>query len=165
MSLKAVFLILVSTVAVIAIGAFLFGQADDKTAGVTTYSATQTEKPIALVKDTLFDFGKIKVNDVQTRDFTVKNIGKSALSLYGITSSCGCTTGKIIYQGQESREFGMHIKTDYVAKVDPETEATVRVTYRPFQMPVYGLVEREVYVSTNDPSNSKIIFKIKAYVE
>jgi len=32
-------------------------------------------------------------------------------------------------------------------------------------MPVYGIIEREVYVSTNDPENPKLVFKVKATVK
>lgn len=58
----------------------------------------------------------------------------------------------------------MHAQSGYLMDIAPGTEARVRVIYRPFQMPVYGAVEREVYITTNDPQKEKLVFAVKAYV-
>ncbi len=49
----------------------------------------------------------------------------------------------------------MHAQSGYVTEVAPGDTATVRVIYKPSLMPVYGLVEREVYITTNDPDRQK----------
>lgn len=131
---------------------------------VLSFTSQDKEKPTVETKEIAKDLGTIKVADIQKVTFTVKNIGTKPLQLSNITSSCGCTAGQIIYNGVESKEYSMHSQSDDVFEIAPQTTAQVRVTYRPFTMPVYGLVEREVYISTNDPSNSKLVFKVKAVV-
>lgn len=111
-----------------------------------------------------FDFGKIKVTDVKQKDFILTNSGTKPLQILNINSSCGCTTGQIIYNGQTSKEFGMHSQSGYVTEIDPNTSATVRVIYRPATMPVFGSVQREVYLTTNDSEKEKLVFAVKAYV-
>lgn len=144
---------------------FLFVNPDNAQPKVTTYSSQNKDKPIAEVKETSKDFGKIKLSDNPEVVFTLKNIGTKSLQLTGISSSCGCTAAQIIYNGKTSREYSMHFKEEDVYEIAPLTEAKVKVIYRPSTMPVYGLVEREVYITTNDPNNQKIVFKVKAVVE
>lgn len=131
---------------------------------VATYKSTDAARPQVEVKQTKKDFGAIKVSDTATATFAIKNVGKVPLQLFDISSSCGCTVGKVSYNGQESTEFGMHSAGDFATPISPETTATVTVIYRPFVMPVYGAVEREVYVSTNDPSHTKLVFQVTANV-
>lgn len=131
---------------------------------VLSYAQQDKEKPTVEAKVTFKDLGKIKVSDTQIATFTIANRGAKPLQLSKINSSCGCTAGQIIYKGVESKEYSMHSQSDDVFEIAPQTQAQVRVTYRPFTMPVYGLVEREVYITTNDPNNSKLVFKVKAVV-
>lgn len=131
---------------------------------VLSYSAGDKEKPTVQVNETFKNLGKIKVSDTSESTFIIKNIGSKSLQLSNINSSCGCTAGQIVYNGVKSREYSMHSKSDDVFEIAPNTEAKVNVIYRPFSMPVYGLVEREVYITTNDPSNTKLAFKVKAIV-
>ena len=130
-----------------------------------TYTVKDASRPRIEVSSTLFDMGNIKVNDATSAKFTVKNVGEEPLQLLDISSSCGCTVGKVIYKGQESEEFGMHSAGDFQTPIEPGTEAVIEVIYRPYVMPVYGPVGREVYMSTNDPDNSKLVFQIKANVQ
>lgn len=132
---------------------------------VSSYTSVDREKPKVEVKSTFFDMGKIKVSDQKTAEFTIQNIGSKPLQLYDISSSCGCTVGQISYQGKESKEYGMHSVGTFEQAIAPQTEAKIKVIYRPYIMPVYGNVEREVYISTNDPDNPKLVFKIKAFVQ
>ena len=138
------------------------GQSEVK---ITSYSVNDKEKPKAEVKETLKDLGAMKVSDEKEATFTLKNVGRKPLQLSNVSSSCGCAVGKIVIDGKESEEFGMHNVSDYVGEIAPGKEATVKVIYRPFVMPVYGAVEREVYLTTNDPENPKLVFKVKAYVK
>ena len=59
----------------------------------------------------------------------------------------------------------MHNQDDYVAQIEPQTSAVVKVVYMPFTMPVYGAVSRQVFMNTNDPNKPKLEFTIKANVE
>lgn len=131
---------------------------------VAAYSTTSTNRPIAETPASLFDFGEIKVSDVKEKDFVLKNAGTKPLQILNVNSSCNCTFGQIIYNGTTSSKFGMHAQSGYVADIAPNTNAVVKVTYQPSLMPVYGAVEREVYVTTNDPQNEKLVFAVKANV-
>ncbi len=111
-----------------------------------------------------YDFGEIKVSETKEKDFVLKNTGSKPLRILNINSSCGCTTGKIIYNNSETKEYGMHAQSGDLLEIAPGMEAKVRIIYRPFQMPVYGAVERELYLTTDDPQREKLIFSIKASV-
>ncbi|MBI4009354.1 DUF1573 domain-containing protein [Candidatus Roizmanbacteria bacterium] len=161
-------LVILGTVVVIVtlVGSyFLFAGGQNQTVKVASYALTDKQKPKAEAKTTLSDMGQIKVSDQKDSVFTLKNTGGKPLQLFNISSSCGCTAGQIIIEGKESKEFGMHSQSDEIFEIGPQKEAKVKVIYRPYVMPVYGLVEREVYVSTNDPTNQKLVFKVKAYVK
>ncbi len=131
---------------------------------VLSYTSQDKEKPTVEIKETFKDLGTIKVKDIQETTFTLKNVGAKPLQLSNMNSSCGCTAAQIIYKGVTSKEYSMHSQSEDVFEIAPQTEAQVKVTYRPFTMPVYGLVEREVYINTNDPVNPKVVLKIKAVV-
>lgn len=132
---------------------------------IISYSASAADKPVAKTERDFEDLGKMKVSDIKEKEFTITNAGAKPLQLTNVSSSCGCTTGQIIYKGIVSQEFSMHTPSDYVTSVAPQTSATVKVKYQPSLMPVYGNVEREVYIGTNDPIHPKLVFKVKAYVE
>lgn len=132
---------------------------------VASYTTNQTDRPKAEVKELLKDLGTMKVSEEKEASFILKNVGQKPLQLSNVSSSCGCTVAKIVIDGKESTEFGMHSQSDFVGEIAPGENATVKVIYRPYVMPVYGTVEREVYVTTNDPENSKLVFKVKAYVK
>lgn len=141
------------------------GSSGNQAKKIVSYQGSVNEKPKAEAKVMSSDLGQIKVSEQKSTEFTLKNIGSKPLQLFNISSSCGCTVGQIIYKGKESQEFGMHSQSDYVDEIKPGDAAKVRVIYRPYVMPVYGVVDREVYISTNDPENPKLVFKVKAYVK
>ena len=156
-------LIIFSLVVVIGSYYFLFNGQKPQPA-IISYSISDKERPKIQAKITYFDLGKMKVSDDKSADFKIKNIGQKTLQISNVSSSCNCTFGQIIIDGKESELFGMHNISDFAGEVLPRNEATGRVTYRPSIMPVYGIIEREVYISTNDPENSKLVFKVKANV-
>lgn len=147
-------------------GAFYLVQKDSAPQVLnTSYKATDSEKPTAQVKQTFYDLGQMKVSDEKYADFQIENKGTKSLQITSMRSSCGCTVGKVIYKGTETKEFGMHSQgLGVISEIAPSSGATVRIIYRPFVMPVYGYVEREVYFETNDPLNPKINLKVKANV-
>lgn len=132
---------------------------------IASYSTSDKEKPVVEAKETSVDMGTIKVSDQKEKIFIIKNSGTKPLQLSKFTTSCNCTNVQITYQGKTSDEFGMHTQSDYVAEIAPKTEAQIKVIYRPFVMPVYGVVEREAYITTNDPITSKLVFKVKSFVK
>jgi hypothetical protein len=116
-------------------------------------------------KITFFDLGTMKVSEDKIANFKIKNIGQKSLQLSNISSSCNCTFGQVVMNGKESELFGMHNVSDFAGEILPGKEAIIKVTYRPSIMPVYGAIEREVYVNTNDPENPKLTFKVKAIIK
>ena len=123
------------------------------------------DRPQAETTQTFFNLGEMKVSEVKQQDFVLKNAGTKPLKILNINSSCDCTFGQIIYKDLTSKEYGMHAQSGYVTEIAPGDTATVRVTYKPAIMPVYGFVTREVYVTTNDPAKQKLIFSVKAMVK
>ena len=145
--------------------AFLLTAGQTPTPATASFSTQGTDRPKAEMAQTSFALGEIKVSDVKVQDYSLKNVGTKPLQILNVNSSCGCTAGQIIYQGKTSKEFSMHRQSGYVTEIASGETATIRLTYRPASMPVYGLVEREVYVTTNDPANEKLIFSITAKVK
>ena len=143
---------------------FLLNQGSNTAKPIASYQSTDKEKPKVEVKTTFSDLGKMKVSEDKSANFKIKNIGQKSLQLNNVSSSCDCTFGQVVIDGKESEVFGMHNVSDFAGEVLPGKEAIIKVTYRPSIMPVYGAVEREVYVSTNDPENPKLVFKVKAIV-
>jgi hypothetical protein len=164
MSAKTIIISLLICFAAVVGIAFALSAGQKPEPATANYSPQDTNKPKAETSKVFVDLGQIKVSDVKVEEFPLKNIGTKPLQILDVNTSCGCTAGQIIYKGDTSKEFSMHAQSGYVTEIAPGDTATVRLTYRPASMPVYGLVEREVYVSTNDPANQKLVFSIKANV-
>lgn len=145
--------------------AFVFSSRQKPTSQANTFSTQDVDRPKAETTQTFFDLGEIKVSDVKVQDYTLKNSGTKPLQILNVNTSCGCTAGQIIYKGETSKEYTMHSQSGFVTEIAPGDTAIVRLTYRPATMPVYGVVGREVYVTTNDPANPKLVFGIKAKVQ
>lgn len=158
-----VYSILISVVILIGLY-FIYTSTNTSAISVASYTSEDKERPIVKIKKDLYDFGNIKVSDKKSNDFLVENVGKKPLQLSNITTSCGCTFAKVIYDGKESPEFDMHSKSTYIAEIKPNKTAIIRITYKPYVMPVYGFVEREAYIKTNDPLMQNIVFKVTATV-
>ena len=161
------------TIILLTIGFFvmLFGMAFLATRGqkpdpaTISYKNGDADRPKAEVLTSLIDIGEMKVSEVKEVSFQLKNIGNKPLQILNINSSCNCTFGQIIYKDLTTKQYGMHKQSGYVTDVAPGDSATVKVIYNPSIMPVYGPVSRDVYVSTNDPENPKLIFTIKTVVK
>src|SRR3972149_10005872 len=148
MSSKLVVTIVVFSVVMLVFIYFITaGQKPDPS--VVQFSAQDVDRPKAEPTQLFANLGEIKVTDVKQQDFILKNAGTKSLQILGVSSSCGCTTGQIIYKDNESKIYSMHAQGEYVTDIAPGDTAIIRLVYRPATMPVYGLVEREVYVTTN----------------
>ena len=93
-----------------------------------------------------------------TTEFVIKNEGKSDLVVDKLSSSCGCTSASLIYQGKEGPRFYMaghgHNAPDpnWNVSIAPGNEAQVKVYYDPtVHADLTGAVTREVSVHSNDP--------------
>ncbi len=165
MSTKGIVVIVLVFIAVTISLTFVFSLGQEKSPVVTSFAAGDAARPQAETNQTFADLGEISVSDVKQADFPLKNIGSQPLQVLNINSSCNCTFGQVIYKDLTTKEYGMHAQSGYVTEIAPGETATVRVTYKPALMPVYGSVEREVYLTTNDPDRQKIVFGVKAKVK
>lgn len=165
MSVKAVVIVVIGFI-IATIGlTFVFSAGQKPTPVTASFSAQDVNRPKAETAQTFFDMGEINVSDVKQADFSLKNIGTKPLQILNLNSSCNCTFGQVIYKDLTTKEYGMHAQSGYVTDILPGERATVRVTYKPALMPVFGVVEREVYVTTNDPDHQKLTFSVKAKVK
>lgn len=141
--------------------------------GIWLLTRNQTADPIPTAnvfskveaKEVFADIGEMKVAEVRSKDFVIKNIGDQPLQITSLSSSCNCTVGQIVYKGQTSKEYGMHAPGGFVNEIAVGDTAIVRVIYKPYIMPVYGPVTRDVYVGTNDPDNPRLTFTVKTVVK
>lgn len=165
MSTKAIIISGAIFVAVVVGLSFLLTSGQKPIPEASTYSVADSDKPIAQAAEVSADLGEMKVSDVKQADFELKNTGTKPLQILNINSSCNCTFGKVIYGAAESKEFGMHAQSGYVTDIAPGSFATVRVIYKPAIMPVSGLVERTVTITTNDPERKNLTFTVRANVK
>lgn len=165
MSAKTIILLTIGFFALLFGMAYLATKGQVPTPEKQNYTKENLDRPKAEVKENLIDIGEMKVNEIKEVSFSLKNIGNKPLQILNINSSCNCTFGKIIYKDIETKQFGMHKQSGYVTDIAPNDTATVKVIYNPSIMPVYGPISRDVYVSTNDPENSKLTFTIKTIVK
>lgn len=165
MSTKGFIIGAIIFIAVIVGLSFLLTAGQKPAPATASYTAADKDKPVAEAPETTADLGEMKVSDIKQNDFEIKNTGSKPLQILNINSSCDCTFGKIIYNGTESKEFGMHAQSGYVTDVAPGTSAIVRVIYKPAIMPVYGPIERFVTITTNDPEKKDLVFTVRANVK
>lgn len=105
------------------------------------------------------DLGTVSLKKgIVTTEFVIRNEGKSDLVIDKLSSSCGCTSASLVYQGIEGPRFYMaghgHESPDanWKVSVAPGDEAQVKVYYDPSVHPdLTGAVTREVSVHSNDP--------------
>jgi hypothetical protein len=166
---KAIFLIIGGFTLIVVVLIIIFSINEQKqaktSASILSYSVSDREKPEASVSSSFSDLGKMKVKDEKTAEFTIENKGSKPLQLYKIRSSCDCTFGQVTIDGNKSPEFSMHASSPWVGTIEPGKKATLSVIYRPFIMPVSGVVTRDVYLETNDPEKPRMTFTVKAEVE
>lgn len=112
-------------------------------------ATNETKKDLGIVRQT---------NGTVTTEFTIKNEGKSDLFINKLSSSCGCTSASLVYQGQEGPRFYMaghgHDEPDpsWQEAIAPGDEATIKVYYDPtVHQDLVGPVTRTVSVHSNDP--------------
>lgn len=165
MFMKLIILISIGIFVVLGVSYGLLQKTAPAAVSVKSYEKNTQDRPKAFTEKKTADMGTVKVSGEATADFVIKNTGKKPLQLFDISTSCGCTLAQILYQDKKSPLFGMHTKGDFDTEIAPRTEAQVKVIYQPYVMPVYGKVEREVYISTNDPENSKLVFQVTAFVK
>ena len=117
------------------------------------------DAPKITTSETKKDLGTVRLSKgVVTTEFVIKNEGKSDLVIDKLSSSCGCTSASLVYQGTEGPQFYMagHGQKapdpNWKIAIAPGDEAKVKVYYDPAVHPdLTGPATREVSVHSNDP--------------
>jgi hypothetical protein len=95
------------------------------------------------------DFGRIRVDEVVTRDFLLVNRGEGPLVIGRAYTTCGCTTAEIS-----------------AAVIPPGKAAQVRLVFDAGFHPVQGVtVRRGLVLETNDPNHPQVEIWVQAYVK
>ena len=159
------FILGIAIVTIIALigGTFLAFKATGKP--LELYSASENERPQAEFNTKVQDLGQMKVSDVKSADFIIKNVGQKPLQVTNVSTSCNCTFAQLSINGKLSPRFSMHKNPSWTGEIEPGKEAKITVTYEPSLMPVKGTVERDVLFTTNDPQNQNISLKVTAVVD
>ncbi|MDI6772750.1 MAG: DUF1573 domain-containing protein [bacterium] len=105
-------------------------------------------RPAIALDPTALDFGPLSAPMVKTRTVVVRNSGRAPLRIEAISSSCGCTTGKMDATG-----------------ISPGGAAQMRVTFDTIAHgPQTGPARHAVYLRTNDPRNPEVEIEVRAIV-
>jgi hypothetical protein len=147
-----------------AIGGFKGSSPSSEAQGAVRYDKEDQNRPKAVLSTTTIEWGSIKVSDTQESIVELRNDGETPLEITRMSTSCGCTSVKVIYSdGNETKEYGMH-KTSEKVTVASGTMVKLKIVYRPYSMPVEGAVTRQVFLETNDPANTKLTIDASAIV-
>lgn len=165
MGKKTIIFIILGSFIIVIFAYFIFSSTNKVSPYPQSYSEQDELRPQVKVESMLYDLGSMKVSEKKSYDFIIKNVGKKPLQLSSISTSCMCTFAQIIYEGKESPEFDMHSESNYIAEIQSDKRAILRMTYKPYLMPVYGFIEREAHVRTNDPAMQELVFKVTANVK
>lgn len=112
---------------------------------LSTISFAQFIKPQMKFIDETYDFGKVRQNDVVEHTFEFFNAGGDTLKILDISTSCGCSVGKL-----SKREFAAGEKGTIDVRFDTRGKSGNQV--------------QRIYIRTNEPDNPTKIITIKAQV-
>jgi len=106
-----------------------------------------------------YDLGHVSQTTVE-HSFSFENRGEKDLRVWGISSSCDCTSAHVIIGGVQGPHIGMHTEGTWEGRIPPGASATLVAVYDATQMPDLYVGSREIYVRTNDPAQSMVTFTI-----
>ena len=102
---------------------------------------------IEFVGGNTYDWGKVKRNEGPLKaKIQVKNVGNDDLKIHSVKPGCGCTTAPI------SKEL---LKPGEIATID----VTLNISKQS------GKVNKGIAITSNDPTNDKVNYMLKAEVE
>lgn len=100
--------------------------------------------PAITLESTEIDFGRFRMNQIQTHTIKIINTGKGALVIQGITTSCGCTeveySKEPISSGQFS-ELTVHYTPDETGFFNKTISVYTNAAEAPVIIRVKGMVE------------------------
>jgi hypothetical protein len=131
-------------------------------------ASAPADAPKIIFEKNSFDFGDVRQSKgVTFTTFNFKNEGKTDLVINKIATSCGCTSGSVIYQGKEGPVFtmpghGAENPIDWQIAIAPGDTAELKVYYDPnTHKDLQGPVTRTVTVFSNDLVNFETTVKIE----
>jgi hypothetical protein len=96
-----------------------------------------------------YDFGPVVKGEIATAELPVTNSGDAPLVIEAVSTSCGCTTATIS-----------------TMTIDPGQAAILSVAYdTAAHESDMGLMERYVFLATNDQTNEDVMIRFTALVE
>ncbi|MFO7538154.1 MAG: DUF1573 domain-containing protein [Chloroflexota bacterium] len=96
-----------------------------------------------------YDFGPVVKGKIATAELPVTNSGSAPLIIEAVSTSCGCTTATLS-----------------TMTIDPGQEAILSVAYdTAAHESDMGLMERTVFLATNDQANGDVMIRFTALVE
>ncbi len=96
-----------------------------------------------------YDFGVVTKGETVTAVLPLRNAGQATLVVENISTSCGCTTATLS-----------------TMSLAPQEEATLVVSYDSGAHEAdIGLLDRHVFVATNDPEQAVVMIRFTALVE
>ena len=123
---------------------------------------------VILVSPTEYDLGEVPYEGgIVVREFNVENAGEEDLKISSLETSCGCTSAQIIYEGEESRKFGMKPNTSsWSERINPGDSATLRVFFDPTAHGPEGTgpFRRAIWVQSSGLEEGKTELQIKGTV-
>jgi len=97
----------------------------------------------------VFDMGNVVKGDPAVAELVVRNLGDGALSVERISTSCGCTKATLAPM-----------------IIPPGGKADLRVEYDSgAHKQDIGLIERFVFISSNDPDEDDVRIRFTVFVE
>jgi hypothetical protein len=111
-------------------------------------AACAPQAPTIVVTAT-YDFGPVVKGEIATAELPVTNSGSAPLVIESVSTSCGCTTATLS-----------------AMTIDPGQEAILSVAYdTAAHESDMGLMERTVFLATNDEANGDVMIRLTALVE
>jgi hypothetical protein len=128
---------------------------------------TATSQVELQLEQTTYDWGTISMADGKvSADFEIANKGEEVLKIYGITTTCTCTTAQFFWEGGNSPLFSMHGRSNNVVSIDPGQTVNLKVVFDPAYHGPSGVgpATRGVLMKTNDVNRPEIQFTTQAEV-
>jgi hypothetical protein len=138
---------------------------DENERNVAKFNKDDSSKPKAVLVTNKINWGTINVNDTKESEIELKNDGNAPLQVTKLSTSCGCTSVRVSWEGKNTKEYSMHQELKEKIEIAPKTVAKIKIIYRPYTMPVEGAVTRQVFIETNDPVNKSFEILASAVVK
>ena len=101
----------------------------DVNATVAATAPVNQPIPTILLKEEVYDFGKIPQGKPVHHNFEFQNIGKTPLKLQNVQASCGCTTPEWDKDKEVATGASSTIKVGYNAAAEGPFTKTITITY------------------------------------